>query len=186
MAECRIEKIAGKHHTFFTKRFDRDKTERIHFASAMTMTSKNEEIIKDEMPSYLDIVEFIQFSGTHVVHDLHQLWKRIVFNILISNTDDHLRNHGFVLTKNGWRLSPAFDINPSIDKDGLALNIDMDNNALNLELAQRVGIYFRLSDLEMTSIIEEVQSSVGIWEKVAKDIGIQRNEQAVMSRAFKI
>src|SRR5690606_5711412 len=82
MAECRIEKIAGKHHTFFTKRFDRDKTARIHFASAMTMTSKNEEIIKDEMPSYLDIVEFIQFSGTHVVHDLHQLWKRIVFNIL--------------------------------------------------------------------------------------------------------
>src|SRR5690606_14575436 len=121
-----------------------------------------------------------------VVHDLHQLWKRIVFNILISNTDDHLRNHGFVLTKNGWRLSPAFDINPSIDKDGLALNIDMDNNALNLELAQSVGIYFRLSDPEMTSIIEEVQSSVGIWEKVAKDIGIQRNEQAVMSRAFKI
>lgn len=185
MAECRMEKVAGKYHTFFTKRFDRNKTERIHFASAMTMTGKNEELIRDEIPSYLDIVEFIQFSGVHVTDDLHQLWRRIVFNILISNTNDHLRNHGFILTEEGWRLSAAFDINASIDKDGLALNIDMDSNALDLELAKEAGAYFRLSEKEMKVIIDEVQSSIANWKTLASEIGIPRSEQMLMSRAFK-
>lgn len=186
MADCRLEKVAGKHHTFFTKRFDRNKVERIHFASAMTMTGKTEELIKDKTPSYLDMVEFIQFSGTYVTEDLHQLWRRIVFNILISNTDDHLRNHGFVLTQEGWRLSPAFDVNPSIDKDGLVLNIDMDNNALDMELAKSVGVYFRLSEKEMNLIIEEVISSVSGWQRIAKEIGISRSEQMLMSKAFRL
>jgi len=186
MADCRLEKVAGKHHTFFTKRFDRNKVERIHFASAMTITGKTEELIKDETPSYLDMVEFIQFSGTYVTEDLHQLWRRIVFNILISNTDDHLRNHGFVLTQEGWRLSPAFDVNPSIDKDGLVLNIDMDNNALDMELAKSVGVYFRLSEKEMNVIIEEVISSVSGWQRIAKEIGISRSEQMLMSKAFRL
>ncbi len=186
MADCRLEKVAGKHHTFFTKRFDRDKADRIHFASAMTMTGKNEELIKDELPSYLDIVEFVQFSGTHVAEDLSQLWRRMVFNILISNTDDHLRNHGFVLTKEGWRLSPAFDINPSIDKEGLALNIDMDSNALDIALAKSTGVYFHLSEKEMKNIIDEVTTAVVGWERVAKEIGIPRSEQILMSSAFRI
>lgn len=186
MADCRLEKVAGKHHTFFTKRFDRDKAERIHFASAMTMTSKNEELIRHEIPSYLDIVEFIQFSGTHVTEDLHQLWRRMVFNILISNTDDHLQNHGFVLTENGWRLSPAFYINPSIDKDGLALTIDMDSNALDLRLAKSTGVYFRVSEKEMKAIIDETMSSVANWQQLAKEICISRREQTLMSGAFRI
>lgn len=104
MAESRLEHIAGPYHTFFTKRFDRERQDRIHFASAMTMTGKNEELIRDETPSYLDIVEFIQFSGIGIEEDLHQLWRRMVFNILISNTDDHLRNHGYILRDKGWRL----------------------------------------------------------------------------------
>ncbi len=186
MADCRLEKVAGKHYTFFTKRFDRDKAERIHFASAMTMTGKTEKLIKDEVPSYLDMAEFIQFSGTHVTEDLRQLWRRIIFNILISNTDDHLRNHGFVLTKEGWRLSPAFDMNPSIDKDGLALNIDMDNNSLDLGLAKSVGVHFRLSEKEMDVIINDVTSSVSGWQRIAKEIGISRNEQILMREAFRM
>ncbi len=186
MAESKIEEVVGKYHTFFTKRFDREKEQRIHFASAMTMTGKNEEIIRDDTPSYLDIVEFIQFSGTHITEDLHQLWKRIIFHILISNTDDHLRNHGFILTNEGWRLSPAFDINPSIDKNGLALNIDTDNNALNIQLAKSVGVYFRLDETEMNHIIEEVKSTVSNWRRTASEIGIPRGEQALMSSAFKI
>ena len=137
MAESRIEKVAGKYHTFFTKRFDRHKKERIHFASAMTMTGQNEETIKHEPASYLDIAEFIQYYGIQNKNDLQQLWRRIVFNIAISNTDDHLRNHGFILTHTGWILSPAFDINPSIDKQGLALNIDTSNNALDFDLAKK-------------------------------------------------
>lgn len=186
MAESRLEHITGSYHTFFTKRFDRQKQDRIHFASAMTMTGKNEELIRDETPSYLDIVEFIQFSGAHVTEDLHQLWKRLIFNILISNTDDHLRNHGFILTPEGWRLSPAFDINPSIDKEGLALNIDMDKNSLDIDLAKSVGAYFRMEEIEMDSVIEQVRSVVSGWQKLAAEIGIPRGEQMVMTAAFKV
>jgi len=186
MAECKLENVAGNYRTFFTKRFDREKQERIHFASAMTMTGKNEDLIRDNTPSFLEIAEFIQFSGCQVDKDLEQLWRRIIFNILISNTDDHLRNHGFILTPAGWRLSPAFDINPSTDKIGLALNIDMDNNALDLELAKSIGIYFRLNEKEMKRIIDEVKSAVSGWKNLASEIGISRNEQNLMSSAFRI
>jgi serine/threonine-protein kinase HipA len=83
-------------------------------------------------------------------------------------------------------LSPAFDINPSIDKNGLALNIDTDNNALNIQLAKSVGVYFRLDETEMNHIIEEVKSAVSNWRRTASEIGIPRGEQALMSSAFKI
>ncbi|MGB3080027.1 MAG: HipA domain-containing protein, partial [Saprospiraceae bacterium] len=142
MPESRIEKVAGKFHTFFSRRFDRQQGERIHFASAMTMTGHNEDTIKDNPPGYLDIAEFIQYHGARNKKDLHQLWRRIVFHISVSNTDDHLRNHGFILTDKGWILSPAYDINPSVDKHGLALNIDSHNNALDFDLAKSVGEYF--------------------------------------------
>ncbi|MFZ4707614.1 MAG: type II toxin-antitoxin system HipA family toxin [Bacteroidales bacterium] len=185
MSLSRIEKISGNYHTFFTKRFDRLKQERIHFASAMTMTGNNEETIKEKPASYLDIAEFIQYSGSQNKNDLHQLWKRIVFNIAISNTDDHLRNHGFILTKHGWKLSPAFDMNPSIEKDGLALNIDSDNNALKFELAKSVGEYFQLTDSDMETILMQVKTVVSGWRLVAHNIGISRSEQEIMASAFR-
>ena len=184
MAPCRIEKIMGKHNTFFTKRFDRENGERIHFASAMTMTGNNEDTIRDNPASYLDIAEFISNQGANVEENLHQLWRRIVFNIAISNTDDHLRNHGFILTKEGWILSPAYDLNPSIDKDGLALNIDMDNNALDFELAKSVGEYFRLNTLQMENIIQEVIQVTSNWKTIATEIGISRAELEMMEKAF--
>ena len=184
MAPCRIERILGKHHTFFTKRFDRENEERIHFASAMTMTGNNEDTIRDTPASYLDIAEFISNNGANVEANLHQLWRRIIFNIAISNTDDHLRNHGFILTKEGWILSPAYDLNPSIDKDGLALNIDTDNNNLDFNLAKNVGEYFRLNNDQMDEIINQVLSAVSNWKGIAKDIGISRAEQELMEKAF--
>ena len=184
MAPCRIQKIMGNHHTFFTKRFDRENGERIHFASAMTMTANNEDTIRDNPASYLDIAEFISNHGANVEANLHQLWRRIIFNIAISNTDDHLRNHGFILTKEGWILSPAYDLNPSIDKDGLALNIDMDNNALDLDLAKNVGEYFRLNKNQMDIIIKKVLEATSNWKSIAKEIGISRNEQELMIKAF--
>lgn len=185
MTECRMEKVNGQYHTFFTKRFDRVGTDRIHFSSAMTMTGNNEDTIKDNPASYLDIVEFIQDNGCRVDENLAQLWRRIVFNIAVSNTDDHVRNHGFILNDEGWQLSPAYDLNPSIDKDGLALNIDMHNNALDFELAKSVGEYFRLNDRQMESIIAEVLSAVKDWEFLAKEIGISRAEQELMRSAFR-
>lgn len=184
MSMCKLEQVAGLYHTFFTERFDRIKSSRIHFASAMTMTGKSEELIRDESPSYLDIVEFIQFSGAGIEEDLHQLWRRIVFNMAISNTDDHLRNHGFLLTPGGWRLSPAFDLNPSIDKDGLSLTVDMNNNALDFDLARSVGEYFRLKEKDMDQILLEIRNAVADWKNVATKIGISRGEQQLMAGAF--
>lgn len=185
MAPSRLQKITGKYHTFFTKRFDRKYGERIHFSSAITMTGNSEDTIRDTPASYLDIAEFLQNHGADIEQNLHQLWRRIVFNIAISNTDDHLRNHGFLLTDRGWVLSPAYDINPSIDKDGLALNIDMDDNALNLELAKSVGDFFRLNDKKMDMIIDEVLNSTSQWREFAGNIGISRSEQELMQGAFR-
>jgi len=185
MAECKIEKVNGNYHTFFTKRFDRINQERIHFSSAMTMTGNNEDTIKTQPASYLDIVEFIQNYGCNIKENLHQLWRRIVFNIAVSNTDDHLRNHGFILNDEGWTLSPAYDLNPSIDKDGLALNIDMDNNALDFELVKSVGEFFRLNESEMDNILNEVFNSVKQWKEIAHKIGISRSEQELMQAAFR-
>lgn len=186
ISESRIEKISGKHHTFLTKRFDRKNGERIHFASAMTMTGNNEDTLKEKAASYLDIAEFIQYTGAQNKQDLHQLWRRIVFNISISNTDDHLRNHGFILTEKGWVLSPAYDLNPSIEKDGLALNIDSENNALDVDLAKSVGDYFQLRPNEMDKIINDVHTTIRDWKGVAKEIGISRADIEIMAPAFRI
>jgi serine/threonine-protein kinase HipA len=174
MAESKMMKVSGNYHTFLTKRFDRNQGERIHFASAMTMTGNNEDSIREQPASYLDLAEFIRFSGTNIKADLQQLWRRIVFYIAVSNTDDHLRNHGFLLSPSGWKLSPAYDLNPSTDKDGLSLNIDMDNNLLDFQLAMDIGQYFQMSNQEMTEILEQVKKTVKTWRIVANNIGIAR------------
>lgn len=184
MAASKAQKINGRFHTFLTKRFDRVDKKRVHFASAMTMTGHNEETLKNTMPSYLELAEFIQFQGTNVKADLEQLWRRIVFNIAVSNTDDHLRNHGFLLDNGGWRLSPAYDINPSVDKNGLSINIDLDDNSLDFELAKSVGGYFQLNKQEMEAILYEVQEVVKNWKTEAGKIGISRKEQVLMEGAF--
>ena len=186
MSESKIQKITGNYHTFFTKRFDREDGERIHFASAMTMTGNNEDTIRDHQVSYLELAEFIQNHGSNIEKNLEQLWRRIVFNIAISNTDDHLRNHGFIIKDDGWELSPAYDLNPSIDKDGLALNIDMDNNALNYDLAKSVGMYFRLNENQMKTILSEVLAAVSQWKEIATKIGIPNKEIELMQKAFNV
>jgi serine/threonine-protein kinase HipA len=185
MSESRIEKVAGNYYTFFTKRFDRIKGERIHFASAMTMTGNNEEMLRDKRASYLDLSLFIQDHGGIIKDDLKELWRRIAFNIAVSNTDDHMRNHGFIVENGQWRLSPAFDVNPSIDKEELSLNIDDTSGSLDFELALSVSEYFRLSKPEAESILSQVRQAIGKWEKLAKQIGIPRAEIEIMRSAFR-
>ncbi|SFF77815.1 serine/threonine-protein kinase HipA [Salegentibacter agarivorans] len=185
MAKSKIEKITGQYHTFLTKRFDRDNGNRIHFASAMTMTGNTEEIIKDDSPSYLEIIEFIENYGVDVETNLHQLWRRIVFNIAVSNTDDHLRNHGFILKEKGWILSPAYDLNPSVEKDGLSLNIDMEDNALDFDLARSIGKFCRLDEEGMETILKEVLTVVKDWKSMASKLGIANKEIEIMSPAFR-
>jgi serine/threonine-protein kinase HipA len=150
----------------------------------MLITGNSKEILRDTRASYLEIAEFIRFSGTEIESDLHQLWRRIVFNISISNTDDRLRNHGFLLSVIGWRLSLAHDINPSIDKLGLALNIDMDINALDFELAKSTGDYFMLDRKGIEEILMQIRVVVSDWRKYATSIGIPRHEQDRMQSSF--
>lgn len=96
-----------------------------------------------------------------------------------------MRNHGFILNYEGWVLSPAYDLNPSIDKDGLALNIDIDDNSLDFELAKSVGAYFRLNNNQMERIITEVKDATKNWKTIASKIGISRSEQELMAAAFR-
>jgi len=186
MPICTLEKVRGPYHTFLSRRFDREAEQRIHFASAMTMTGNSEDTIRDVTPSYLEIAEFIQNYGSNIELDLHQLWRRIVFHMAISNTDDHFRNHGFLLEEKGWRLSPAYDINPSIDKNGLALNVDMDNNSLDFELAKSVGQFFQLNKDQMDKILDEIVLVTEDWQALASKLGISRADQETMSPAFKL
>jgi serine/threonine-protein kinase HipA len=119
-----------------------------------------------------------------VNEDLEQLWRRIVFNICVSNTDDHLRNHGFILTPMGWVLSPAFDINPVEGGSGLKLNISDSDNALDLNLALEVSSFFRLSMERADQIIQEVKNAVKNWRKLARKHGLSPLECELMSTAF--
>jgi serine/threonine-protein kinase HipA len=185
MAEAMIQKFSGRHHTYLTKRFDRTPTnKRIHFASAMTLLGHSDGIDYQDGVSYLHLAEFIMRNGAKVESDLEQIWRRIVFNICVSNTDDHLRNHGFLLTNQGWILSPAYDINPIETGTGLKLNISENDNALDLDLALEVAPFFRVNHPQAKRITEEIKTIVSTWQTVATKYKIGRNEQEMISRAF--
>lgn len=186
MAKCLAKTFSGNYHTFLTKRFDRTKKgKRIHFTSAMTQLGYTDGADAAAGVSYLELVDFIARHGVNVDGDLHELWRRIVFNICISNTDDHLRNHGFLLSGDGWHLSPAFDINPVESGTGLKLNISEDDNALDLELAMDVHEYFRLDKARALSIIDQVKAAVSQWRKVATKYGISKSNQELKAVAFR-
>lgn len=185
MAVSQAKKFSTNHHTYLTKRFDRTENgDRIHFASAMTLLGHIDGEDHAEGVSYLEMVEFISTRGANINEDLEQLWRRIVFSICVSNTDDHLRNHGFILTNGGWILSPAYDINPIETGTGLKLNISEDNNALDLGLALEVCTYFRLKEKRAKEIIEEVKSAVRNWRTIARKYGISNLDQELKSIAF--
>lgn len=177
----------SKQHTFLTKRFDRTvKGERIHFASAMTLLGHTDGTDHTAGASYLELVEFIMKYGAQVNEDLEELWRRIVFYISVCNTDDHLRNHGFLLTPTGWVLSPAYDINPVETGTGLSLNISEKDNALNLDLVKEVAPYFRVSTKRADEIMDQVKKSVSGWGKEAEQNGISKSERGVMEKAFRL
>jgi serine/threonine-protein kinase HipA len=181
----KIQKFSSKHYTFLTKRFDRTSTgERIHYASAMTMLGYvNGNNFQDGV-SYLEIVDFLTKNGANIKSDLTELWQRIVFNLFVSNTDDHLRNHGFILTAKGWILSPAFDINPNEDGTGLSLNISLDDNSLDLNLCLEVADYFRITKDNAPKKIADIKSSVKNWRNVANKYKLPKSEQELMAKVF--
>src|SRR5690606_320317 len=183
MATSAIGRYHSDQHTFLTKRFDRENGRRIHFSSAMTQL---EYYDGEDGASYLELAEFLTNHGSRTKEDLAQLWRRIVFNIAVSNVDDHLRNHGFLFDGSGWRLSPAYDINPTAIANGLHLNINDQDNRLDYTLAFEVIDFFRLSDKEAEEIFMEVIAAVSQWRNLANQLGISRAEQETMKSAFNI
>ena len=185
MAPSIAKKYSQKQHTFLTKRFDRIENKRIHFASAMTLLGYKDGQNHKDGGSYLELVEFIEAYGSNPDEDIKKLWKRIVFSVAVSNTDDHLRNHGFLLNENGWKLSPAYDLNPNENGIGLSLNISENDNSLNYDLCIEVAEYFRWKkDAAMQWILNQ-KKIISNWQTIAKDIKIKRNEIVLMEKAFR-
>jgi len=177
--------FSQQQHTYLTKRFDRStKDERLHFASAMTLLGYKDGYSHKEGGSYLELVELIERYGASPDIDLMELWRRIVFSVGVSNTDDHLRNHGFMLTRKGWRLSPAYDINPNQDGTGLSLNISEDDNSLDFNLCLEVAEYFRWTLKEAKVYITRVQKEISKWNLLAKELQIPNNQINYMASAF--
>lgn len=185
--EARLQKFSGKHHTFLSKRFDRTNDQRrIHFASAMTLLGLQDRDDHAEGLGYLDLVGFIMQHCPAAKEDLEQLWRRILFNVLVSNTDDHLRNHGFILTDKGWRLSPAYDMNPNEMGNGLTLNISENSNELDIYLALETAHLYQLKTEQAESILKEMHQEISNWRAVAKKLGISNSEIEQTKRAFRL
>ncbi len=182
--EIKLEHFSKYGSTFLAKRFDRNGSKRIHFASAMTLLGKTDGADAQQGESYLELAEYIIRYGSRPDEDLHELWRRIVFSIAVSNTDDHLRNHGFLLTESGWMLSPAYDINPNPQGNGLSLNITDTDNSLDFELAMEVAPFFRIGASEVKQILDKVTSTVAQWQRYATAAGIGHAEQEEMGSAF--
>lgn len=179
--QARLEKFSDIGSTFLVKRFDREGKRRIHFTSAMTLLGKRD----GEDASYLDIASFIKSNGQSPQADLEEIWKRIVFGMAVSNTDDHLRNHGFLLSDNGWRLSPMYDVNPIYYGSNLSLCVDKDSNELDFELALSTAKYYNLSITKAGSIIKDIKGTINsYWKILATKHGLTRREIEQMSPAF--
>ena len=187
VSEARLQKFSGKHHTFLSKRFDRTHDQRrIHFASAMTLLGLQDGADHAEGIGYLDLVGFIMQNSSAVKEELEQLWRRVAFNILVSNTDDHLRNHGFILTDTGWRLSPAYDMNPNETGIGLTLNISENSNDLDTALVLATAHLYQLKSVKAESILMEMKQVISNWRTFAKKHGISNSEIEQTKRAFRL
>ncbi|MCI9474887.1 MAG: type II toxin-antitoxin system HipA family toxin [Emergencia sp.] len=183
--ESKLETFSKLGSTFLVKRFDRDRDKRIHFALAMTLLGKTDGASAADGSSYLDLVSIITSSGANPTEDLIELWKRIVFSMAISNTDDHLRNHAFVLKKSGWALSPLYDVNPVPYGDELSLNVNEADNRISIPLAIETAYRFNIAEKNAKEMADAITTIVGNnWEKLATEYGIPRGKIEDMRPAF--
>lgn len=175
------------HHTFLSRRFDRnDDGARLHFASAMTLLDHIDGQGADDGVSYLELADLLIRLGSNTSADLEQLFRRIAFSICVSNTDDHLRNHGFMLNPTGWTLAPAYDMNPDPHGEGLKLNISETDNTQDLHLALSVASVFRVNKKRAQEIVSEVTHAVKQWRTVATSYKLSRTSQDRMQHAFRV
>ncbi len=181
--EWRLESITDK-PVLIIRRFDRMDSQRVPFLSAMSMLGAKD----NEQHSYLDIAYALAQNGGHPKDDMAELWRRLVFTILISNTDDHLRNHGFVYERHlGWRLSPAYDVNPTpaeIKPRILSTLIDYESDMASIETALSVTDEFRLSREQAEQIMHDVAEAVSNWRNVAAQSDLSKREIDRMASAF--
>lgn len=183
--EAKLEKFSPLGSTFLIKRFDRLGSKRVHFASAMTLLGKTDGASAADGSSYLDIAAFIKSYGAQPKMDLIELWRRIVFNMAVTNTDDHLRNHAFVLTDKGWILSPVYDVNPVPYGDELSLNVDEEDNSISIDLAVQTAVRFGISKSDAEAEAEDILKIVrDNWEKTAAEYGLTRRQIEEMRPAF--
>ena len=179
----KLIEVAGK-AVLLSRRFDREDGTRIPFLSAMAMMSAKD----GEQGSYPEIVDSLVQHGAQAKTDARALYRRVVFNVLISNVDDHLRNHGFLwLGKNGWSLSPAYDLNPmpsDIKARVLTTNISLDEATCSLDLLESAAEYFSLSLAQARAIIKEVALVTSRWRNIAKEVGARSAEIQRMASAF--
>jgi serine/threonine-protein kinase HipA len=181
--ESRLLSLSPRHRTFCSRRFDRVGGSRRMFASAMTLLERSDG---DESASYLDLAELLQDQGAAgtLEADLEQLFRRLVFNVMAGNRDDHLRNHGCLRIGNGWHLSPAFDMNPTADIGEHALAIDERQTRPDLGLAIETAGLYRLSRARAERIVKEVRDVVKTWEKRARALKLSKAEIALVAPAF--
>lgn len=184
--EAKLEKFSNLGSTYLIKRFDRVLNKRVHFASAMTLLGKTDGASAADGTSYLDMAAFIKSYGAQPKQDLLELWKRIVFNMAVSNTDDHLRNHAFILTEQGWILSPLYDVNPVPYGDELSLNVDEEDNSISIELAISTAVRFGISETDAKDYAKDILTIVREnWEKTASGYGINHRQIEEMRPAFR-
>lgn len=180
--EARLIRLGGEHRTYCARRFDRDGPERRLFASAMTLTGKRD----GEDASYLDIAQAITQHGdpAGVQADLDQLFRRVVFNVLVGDRDDHLRNHGFLRGATGWRLAPAFDLNPASEKAEHALALDDAIRTPDLSVVRATAGLYQLSAVRAGAIVDEVRAGLSSWRRSARRLEIPADEIALISSGF--
>ncbi len=180
--------LGDRYWTYAVKRFDRvagvggAPHARRMYASAMTLTERHDS---QAGGSYLHVVQALEDNGgTGLSDDLRQLFRRAVFNLFVGNRDDHLRNHGFLLSPSGWRLAPAFDINPSPVKSHHALTWDGASDASSLEPLLNTAGFYRLDAREASAIVEEVRGVVSGWRDLARELDLPKVEIATMAKGF--
>ncbi len=182
VADTRVIQPLGAYHTLLSQRFDRTADgKRVHFASALTLLGLTDGDNAQSGHGYLDIVDFILQSCTNVEQNLRELYRRVAFNICIHNTDDHFRNHGFLLTPKGWTLSPAYDINPT-QNHYHALLISADSNESDLRVLQQAASDYMLDGQTAQQIINEVQAAVAHGPALAARLGLPKHEIGMFMR----
>ena len=184
VAETKVLEINDKHHTLLSRRFDRTVDgKRIHFASAMTLLGLNDGDNATTGHGYIDIVDFIISGCTDVDVNLRELFRRVAFNICVGNSDDHFRNHGFLLTAKGWTLSPAYDMNPTLN-DHQSLLINSKTNKADLSMLLDSCEEYMLTLEVAKGIINEVMEAVKDWRTLVTKLGIAKREMSLFEDVF--